>query len=49
LAAKSVNKKTGAFNCSAKPGTALPDKKLTCPGDTGYFENAKKGSLGCRL
>ena len=46
---KSVNKKTQAFTCTAKVGTALPEKKLVCAGDTGYFENAKKGVLGCRL
>jgi hypothetical protein len=49
LNAKSVNKKTQAFTCSAKAGTAAPDKKLECAGDTGYFENVKKGVLGCRL
>ena len=49
LDAKSVNKKSGAYSCSAKPGTTLPEKKLACPGDTGYFENAKKGVLGCRV
>lgn len=48
LDAKSVNKKTGAFTCTAKPGTPLPEKKLACGGDTGYFENAKKGQVGCR-
>lgn len=49
LNAKSVNKKTQAFTCTAKPGTAAPEKKLECSGDTGYFENAKKGVLGCRV
>lgn len=49
LNAKSVNKKTQAFTCTAKPGTATPDKKLECSGDTGYFENTKKGVLGCRV
>ncbi len=49
LNAKSVNKKTQAFTCTAKAGTAAPEKKLACAGDTGYFENAKKGVLGCRL
>lgn len=48
LDAKSVNKKTGAYTCTAKAGTALPEKKLACTGDTGYFENAKKGQVGCR-
>ena len=49
LDAKSANKKSGAFTCTAKAGTAAPEKKLACPGDTGYFENAKKGQLGCKL
>ncbi len=48
LDAKSVNKKTGAFTCKAKPGTAAPEGKLACTGALGYFENAKKGQLGCR-
>jgi hypothetical protein len=47
LASKSVNKKTGAFTCTAKAGTALPATKLACPGDLSYFENVKKGQLGC--
>lgn len=49
LDAKSASKKSGAFTCTAKAGTAAPEKKLACPGDTGYFENAKKGQLGCKL
>jgi hypothetical protein len=48
LVAKSVNKKTGAFDCSAKPGTAAPAGKLDCPGALGYYENTKTGKLGCR-
>jgi len=48
LDSKSVSKKTGAFTCKAKAGTAVPDGKLACPGTLGYFENAKKGQLGCR-
>lgn len=48
LNARSVNKKTKAFSCTAKPGTALPEKKLACEGTTGYFENAKKGVIGCQ-
>ncbi len=48
LNAKSVNKKTKAFSCTAKPGTAVPEKKLACEGTTGYFENAKKGVIGCQ-
>lgn len=48
LNAKSVNKKTKTFSCTAKPGTAAPEKKLTCEGATGYFENVKKGVIGCQ-
>jgi hypothetical protein len=44
----SVNKKTKAFTCTAKAGTAAPADKLACPGDLGYFENVKKGQIGCR-
>jgi hypothetical protein len=43
-----VNKKTKAFTCSAKAGTAAPAEKTSCPGDLTYFENVKKGQLGCR-
>lgn len=45
---KAANKKTGAFGCKAKAGTAAPADKLACPGDLGYYENLKKGQIGCR-
>lgn len=32
----------------AKAGTAVPEKKVSCPGDLTYFENGKKGQLGCK-
>jgi len=48
LNAKSVNKKSGAFTCTAKAGTALPSVKLECVAPLGYFENKSKGQLGCR-
>ena len=48
LNAKSVNKKSGAFTCGAKAGTALPAVKPECPAPLGYFENQSKGQLGCR-
>lgn len=48
LNAKSVNRKTGAFTCTAKAGTPVAGDKLSCPGDLTYFENVKKGQLGCR-
>jgi PKD domain len=48
LNAKSVSKKSGAFTCTAKAGTALPATKPECPAPLGYFENKSKGQLGCR-
>lgn len=48
LVAKSFKAKTGAFSCSAKPGTAAPAAKPVCTGNLTYFENTKKGQLGCR-
>jgi cytoskeletal protein RodZ len=48
LNAKSVNKKTGAFTCTAKRGTALPADRVACPGTLSYFENKSRGQLGCR-
>ena len=48
LDAKSVNKKTGAYTCSAKAGTAAPNPAPQCPGALTYFHNAKRGQLGCR-
>ena len=45
---KSVVKKTGAFTCTAKAGTAAPAAKLACPGTLAYVENTKKGQIGCR-
>jgi hypothetical protein len=48
LNAKSVNKKSGAFTCAAKAGTALPAVKPECPAPLGYFENKSKGQLGCK-
>jgi hypothetical protein len=48
LQAKSVNKKSGAFTCTAKSGTAAPSERVACPGSLSYFENVKKGQLGCR-
>ncbi len=49
LAKPGVNKKTQAFTCTAQANTALPAAKVACPGDLTYFENAKKGQLGCRI
>ncbi len=44
-----VNKKTQAFTCSAPTNTAVPQPRLVCPGDLTYFENSKRGQLGCRI
>jgi hypothetical protein len=46
---KGSAKKNGAFTCSAKAGTAIPEPKPTCPGNLTYFDNVKKGQLGCRV
>ena len=48
LDSKSVSKKYGTFTCTAKAGTALPATKPVCSGDLTYFENGKKGQLGCQ-
>lgn len=48
LVAKSFNAKTGAYACSAKSGSALPEPKPVCPGDLTYSENAKKGQYACK-
>lgn len=44
---KSVRKKTGAFTCQAAPGTKIT-ARLSCPDDLTYFENRRKGLMGCR-
>jgi hypothetical protein len=49
LAKPGVSKKTKSFTCTAKANTPLPEPKVTCPGDLTYFENTKKGQLGCRV
>jgi hypothetical protein len=48
LDGKSVNKKTGAFTCSARAGTKLPMARLDCPGALSYFENKTRAQLGCK-
>jgi hypothetical protein len=49
LAKPGVSKKTQAFTCTAKAGTKIPEPKLACSGDLTYFDNSKKGQLGCRV
>ena len=34
--------------CTAKAGTAAPASHAACPGSLSYFENSKKGQLGCK-
>lgn len=48
LMPKTVNKKTGAFVCRARIGTALPAARLHCRPPLSYFENTSRGQLGCR-
>jgi hypothetical protein len=49
LAKPGVSKKTKSYTCTAKANTPLPEAKVACPGDLTYFENMKKGQLGCRV
>jgi ribosomal protein L12E/L44/L45/RPP1/RPP2 len=44
-----VNQKTKAFSCFAKADTKIPEPKVSCPSDLTYYENSKKGQLGCRV
>ncbi len=48
LDAKSVNKKSGAYTCTARIGTPLPLARLDCNEPLGYFESKSRGQLGCR-
>jgi hypothetical protein len=48
ITAAGLNAKTKAFTCTAKVNTPAPEVKTTCPGDLTYFENTKKGQLGCK-
>jgi hypothetical protein len=48
LDARSVNKKTGAYTCAAKPGTAMPAARPDCPAPLSSFENKTRGQFGCR-
>ena len=47
LDSKSAKRKDGSFTCKAAAGTK-PATRVTCPGDLTYFENVRKGILGCR-
>ena len=49
IAKPGQNVKTKAFTCTAKAGTTIPEPKVICPGDLTYFDNSKKGQLGCRV
>jgi hypothetical protein len=48
LDAKSVNRKSGAYTCNARSGTAMPTPAPDCPGALTFFYNAKRGQYGCR-
>lgn len=48
LGANGIDAKTQGFTCIAAPNTKLPAQRLNCPGELSYYENAKKGELGCR-
>ena len=43
-----VDKKTGAFTCSAKANTPIPEPTPACPNGLTAFDDVKKGQLGCR-
>ncbi len=45
---KASVRKTGAYTCKAQAGAKLPQARASCPGELSYFENEKKGVLGCR-
>lgn len=47
LDSKSAKRKDGSFTCRATPGTKITTR-LSCPGDLTYFENTRKGLMGCR-
>ena len=46
---KASVRKNGAYTCKAQAGAKLPQARGSCPGDLTYFENEKKGVLGCRI
>jgi hypothetical protein len=48
LSKAGVNKKTGAYTCTAAPRTVLPRDKLNCPAPLNYFESFAEGRIGCR-
>ena len=48
LSKAGVNKASKAFTCTAAANTKLPEQRLACPGNLDYFENSKKGHLGCK-
>jgi hypothetical protein len=45
---KSVNRRTGAFNCSARKGAQLPAAGIACPANTSYYTNTQGTLLGCK-
>jgi len=45
---RSAKKKDGSFTCKAPTAGTKPPARITCPGDLTYFENVRKGVMGCR-
>ena len=45
---KASVRKNGSYTCKAQAGAKLPQTRAACTGDLTYFENEKKGMLGCR-
>jgi hypothetical protein len=46
---KASVRKNGSYTCKAQAGAKLPQARGSCRGDLTYFENEKKGVLGCRI
>ena len=44
----SVNRRTGAYSCSALQGSELPRSGIACPPDTAYYTNEQGTLLGCK-
>lgn len=49
LDAKSWNKKTQAYSCTAPKGSAMPTEKINCPGELAYYESRKTMKVGCKV
>jgi hypothetical protein len=49
LDAKSWNKKSGSYSCTAPKGAAMPAEKISCPNELAYFESKKSMKVGCKV